>query len=71
VSSASTARTLRVIASLAVSVLLEGCAVGPRYSRPQAPSTPVYKETPPNWKQAQPADQVVRGKWWEIFQDPR
>ena len=62
-----------VLSTLAVSILsilLAGCAVGPRYSRPQAPSAPEYKETPPNWKQAQPADQVVRGKWWEIFQDP-
>jgi len=51
--------------------LLTGCAVGPRYSRPQAPSAPEYKETPPNWKQAQPADQIARGKWWEIFQEPQ
>ena len=64
-------RTLILMAALAVSLLLCGCAVGPRYSRPQAPSAPEYKETPPNWKQAQPADQVIRGKWWEIFQDPQ
>ncbi len=52
-------------------LLLTGCAVGPRYSRPQAPVPPKFKETPPNWKQAQPADQIARGKWWEIFQNPR
>jgi NodT family efflux transporter outer membrane factor (OMF) lipoprotein len=52
-------------------VLLSGCAVGPRYSRPAAPAPPEYKETPVNWKQAQPADQVLRGKWWEIYQDPQ
>jgi NodT family efflux transporter outer membrane factor (OMF) lipoprotein len=30
-----------------------------------------YKETPPNWKPAQPADQTLRGKWWEVYQDPQ
>jgi NodT family efflux transporter outer membrane factor (OMF) lipoprotein len=47
-----------------------GCAVGPRYSRPSAPVPTDYKETPQNWKPAQPADQTLRGKWWEIYQDP-
>ncbi len=26
---------------------------------------------PPDWKAAQPNDQIARGKWWEIFQDPQ
>ena len=51
-------------------ILLSGCAVGPRYSRPSAPVPADYKETPQNWKPAQPADQVLRGKWWEVYQDP-
>jgi NodT family efflux transporter outer membrane factor (OMF) lipoprotein len=54
---------------LALGVLLTGCAVGPRYSRPSAPAAPEFKETPPNWKQAQPADQADKGKWWEVYQD--
>ena len=29
------------------------------------------QETPQNWKPAQPADQTLRGKWWEIYQDPQ
>jgi len=52
-------------------MLLTGCAVGPRYSRPSAPAPPDYRETPANWKQAQPADQVLKGTWWEIYQDPQ
>ena len=52
-------------------LLMCGCAVGPRYSRPSAPVPPDYKETPQNWKPAQPADQTLRGKWWEIYQDPQ
>ena len=52
-------------------VLLSSCAVGPRYSRPSAPVPTDYKETPQNWKPAQPADQTLRGKWWQIYQDPQ
>jgi NodT family efflux transporter outer membrane factor (OMF) lipoprotein len=54
-----------------VLILMCGCAVGPRYSRPSAPTPTDYKETPPNWKTAQPADQTLKGKWWEIYQDPQ
>ncbi|HLW88102.1 MAG TPA: efflux transporter outer membrane subunit [Terriglobales bacterium] len=50
---------------------LTGCAVGPRYARPASPTPSDFKETPPNWKEAQPSDQILRGKWWEIYQDPQ
>jgi len=50
-------------------LLLSGCAVGPRYSKPTVSPPPGYKEVPPDWKSAQPNDQIARGKWWEIFQD--
>src|SRR5579872_7598163 len=62
---------LATVALAASMFLLAGCAVGPRYSRPQAPTPPEFKETPPNWKQAQPSDQVSRSKWWEVYQDPQ
>jgi NodT family efflux transporter outer membrane factor (OMF) lipoprotein len=52
-------------------VLLSACTVGPRYAKPTVPTAPSYKETPPDWKTAQPSDQIARGKWWEIFQDPQ
>lgn len=58
-------------ALFAALMLFSGCAVGPRYSRPSAPVPTDYKETPQNWKPAQPADQTLRGKWWEIYQDPQ
>jgi NodT family efflux transporter outer membrane factor (OMF) lipoprotein len=57
--------------SIAGLLSLAGCAVGPRYSRPPAPAPTDFKETPPNWKLAQPSNQVLRGKWWEIYQDPQ
>ena len=51
--------------------LLCGCAVGPRYAKPAATAPPSYREVPPDWKTAAPSDQIARGKWWEIFQDPQ
>jgi NodT family efflux transporter outer membrane factor (OMF) lipoprotein len=59
--------------------LLAGCRVGPVYNRPaataQAPPA-AYKETPSqaqdsgDWKVAQPHDAMLRGKWWEIYNEP-
>jgi len=60
-----------ILVSLAV-MLLAGCTVGPKYARPDVPTAPVdaFKETD-GWKPAQPSDQLLRGKWWEIFGDPQ
>jgi NodT family efflux transporter outer membrane factor (OMF) lipoprotein len=52
-------------------VLSGGCMVGSKYKQPSAPVPPAFKEAPPQgWKEAQPNDGVIRGKWWEIFHDP-
>jgi len=58
--------------------LLGGCTVGPKYHTPTADTPTAYKElTPANysttdgWKVAQPKDDALRGKWWEIFNDPQ
>src|SRR5689334_12340331 len=66
----------RIVAFL-LALLLAGCTVGPRYARPSVPTTPAYKEEVPGsfkesdqWQRANPADQVSRGNWWEIFGDP-
>jgi NodT family efflux transporter outer membrane factor (OMF) lipoprotein len=61
----------------ALLLMLSGCVVGPKY-HPPAPPPPaaVYKESPTQfnqtegWTVAQPADAKLRGKWWEIFNDP-
>jgi NodT family efflux transporter outer membrane factor (OMF) lipoprotein len=52
--------------------LLEGCMVGPKYTKPTVPLAPTdsYKELD-GWKTAQPNDQTFRGKWWELFGDPQ
>ena len=54
---------------LGVAVLLAGCAVGPDYKRPEAISTPGFKELD-GWKPAAPAELSNRGAWWSVFQDP-
>jgi len=48
---------------------LAGCAVGPDYVRPSAPSAARFKEAD-GWKVAEPQDGRVRGRWWEIYGDP-
>jgi NodT family efflux transporter outer membrane factor (OMF) lipoprotein len=66
-------------------ILLTGCKpVGPNYNRPGYEAPPAYKETgatvvlqpPPApthgaWQPANPSDGLLRGKWWEIYQDPQ
>ncbi len=71
---------LKVLLVPAIATLsLAGCMVGPRYHRPDAtpqPPPPSYKESPTQvqdpgpWKVAQPQDAMLRGKWWEIYNDP-
>jgi len=65
--------------------LLTGCKpVGPNYNRPAYQAPAAYKEAgaaavllpPPSpvggsWQQATPSDGMLRGKWWEIYQDPQ
>jgi NodT family efflux transporter outer membrane factor (OMF) lipoprotein len=54
----------------ALGLLLTSCAVGPKYTKPPVAAAPSYREQPPDgWKQAQPSDSVLRGNWWELFND--
>src|SRR6202453_1073625 len=70
-------RFLPLIACLMVS-LVAGCMVGPNYERPAAITAPVFKEAPTDpapaddgWKAGQPSDQVLKGDWWLVYQDPQ
>ncbi len=70
-------RLLCAVTLVLVVLVMAGCVVGPKYHppAPQAPA-PEYKESPTQfketegWTPAQPADAKLRGKWWEIFNDP-
>jgi NodT family efflux transporter outer membrane factor (OMF) lipoprotein len=64
--------------SLMMLVIFTGCQVGPKYQMPATATAPPvsYKESPTQfvdsdgWKVAQPQDAMLRGKWWEIYNDP-
>jgi NodT family efflux transporter outer membrane factor (OMF) lipoprotein len=57
--------------TLALTLFMSGCMIGPKYSRPAAPAPAAYREAPPEgWKEAQPDDGKIKGKWWEIYNEP-
>ncbi len=50
-------------------LFVAGCTVGPDYIRPGLKPPVNYKEID-GWQMAQPKDNVIRGPWWEIFNEP-
>jgi NodT family efflux transporter outer membrane factor (OMF) lipoprotein len=75
-----------ILATAALILVLSGCKpVGPNYQRPVYVTPPIYKETgasnvtvppppPPaggGWQPASPSDGMLKGKWWEIYNDPQ
>ncbi len=61
--------THRLIFPVTLTLLIAGCAVGPKYERPAAPDVGAYKEAG-DWIKAAPADALERGPWWQMFNDP-
>jgi NodT family efflux transporter outer membrane factor (OMF) lipoprotein len=67
-----------IAAAMLMTGLLNGCQLGPHYTAPAPPSVtaPNYKESTVNfqdqegWKVASPQDAMIRGKWWEVFNEP-
>jgi NodT family efflux transporter outer membrane factor (OMF) lipoprotein len=49
-------------------IQLTACMVGPDYVRPAADLPKAFKEVK-GWKQAQPRDTVLPGKWWHLYND--
>jgi NodT family efflux transporter outer membrane factor (OMF) lipoprotein len=76
---------LSLTLSVALLVSLTGCKpVGPDYARPAYDAPAAYKESgahaallPPAdptggaWHPASPSDGLLRGNWWEVYQDPQ
>jgi NodT family efflux transporter outer membrane factor (OMF) lipoprotein len=71
-------RTLTIAVALGI-LLLSGCTVGPHYSKPATPAPPAFKESAPSaysaglpgsWQPANPQDATLKGKWWEMFNEP-
>ncbi|MDR3415152.1 MAG: efflux transporter outer membrane subunit [Nevskia sp.] len=67
------------VAALGLGLL--GCNPAPKYTVPTLPGKPpvAYKENQSGsaqaqangWKQADPKDAMLRGKWWKVFGDPQ
>src|SRR4051812_25869757 len=65
-------------AAIALCLLLAACNPAPKYARPPAAAPTAFKEAIPDeykegvgWKLAQPGDDKLRGKWWELYNDPQ
>ena len=64
--------------ALGIVALLGGCRIGPPYHAPAPPAitAPNYKESTVNfqdtggWKVASPQDAMIKGNWWEVFEQP-
>jgi hypothetical protein len=62
--------------SMPTLLVLTGCMVGPKYTKPDVPTAPTFKETEQRqdgdgWKVAEPSDTALRRKWWELYCDAR
>jgi NodT family efflux transporter outer membrane factor (OMF) lipoprotein len=51
-------------------LMVTGCNLAPHYEVPATPAPEGYKETAGVWQVAQPQDSVIKGKWWEMFNEP-
>jgi NodT family efflux transporter outer membrane factor (OMF) lipoprotein len=75
-------RRIRSLTLISAPLLLAGCMVGPKYTVPNMPIAPAfkeagpipYKETGPDgtaWQTVKPEDAIPRGTWWTLFNDPQ
>src|SRR5262249_13963768 len=71
-------RRRTVVAALTAMSVAVGCAVGPRYIRPELPASPAaFKEAAPpspegaEWRPAEPEEVALGGTWWTLYKDPR
>jgi len=79
ISRAETGKATAVLCAANAAVLcamLAGCNVGPKYVPPAMTAPPAFKESPTQFKEtegwtvAAPQDAALRGKWWEIYNEP-
>ncbi len=56
------------LTTLVASFMISACSVGPDYVKPTVETPAAFKEGD-GWKQAQPADTLLKAKWWELFND--
>jgi NodT family efflux transporter outer membrane factor (OMF) lipoprotein len=63
--------------TLACLLLVAGCSFAPEYVKPSIQTPAAFKEQAPepnqetvSWKIAKPKDDLIRGDWWKMFQEP-
>src|SRR6266478_8319675 len=61
-------RHFPALIGLAVSALIGGCTVGPKYQRATAPVPAKWDVSEP-WRESSPKDGVPKGEWWSVFHD--
>jgi multidrug efflux system outer membrane protein len=61
-------KVLQFICTGLMLALFGGCALGPKYQKPEAQVPIQYKHDAP-WKKATPSDHLAKGNWWEIYAD--
>lgn len=61
---------MRKVSALASSLLLVGCAVGPKYQRPTIDAPPASRGENSGQSATVAADSLGNEKWLEVFQDP-
>ncbi len=58
-------------------LILTGCNFAPHYERPKLDAGTKFKEAVPGdpkeegWQVAEPKDAILRGNWWELYDDPQ
>jgi NodT family efflux transporter outer membrane factor (OMF) lipoprotein len=68
----------RMVALVAACLIpLAGCSLAPNYTKPSVQTPAAFKELKTEqfmetdgWKTAEPSDALIRGPWWEVFQEP-
>lgn len=64
----------RLLALIAAAALVSGCSLAPELKQPEVEVPTRFKELPPAergaWKPARPSEDLPRGQWWQVFNDP-
>ncbi len=61
---------MRILAHLAIALLLGGCMVGPKYNRPAIDAPGSYRGEGTSQASVGSVESLGNEKWWEVFQDP-
>lgn len=60
----------RSLLILTTALALSGCSMAPKYHVPQSAAPAAAFKGDPGWNPAMPADDVAKGQWWRLFNDP-